>query len=234
MVENSLWQSLTLEHDNQKKVPEKTERWSPVTNRRYFRRHGRPWKYLYRWGSHSSRSWERWLPGTGWSPFGSVKKWIWASPVSLWFTIRTLTHCRPNSTSTFEIFPIKPHSVVGQHGPVATQPVQPSKTFTSFVNSGMYPFDSANHLEKIRTCSNKYLFILKLEKQVPKIGSRTLDRDTMDHRANSELVLKLEEQSQQGAYGSLTPMGNAAAKANVKRQESAILPKTTSSKYDSP
>ena len=28
--------------------------WSPVTNRRYFRRHGCPWKCLRKWGTHSS------------------------------------------------------------------------------------------------------------------------------------------------------------------------------------
>ena len=53
-LENGLWQSLTPEQDNTRQVAEMTKRWSPVTNRRYFRHHGCPCKCPRRWGTHSS------------------------------------------------------------------------------------------------------------------------------------------------------------------------------------
>ena len=120
------------------------------------------------------------------------------------------THAfRPNSTGTFANLPINPRSVVGQRGPVATKR-QSSQVLTTHMLRGTAtsPSDSANHLEKEKsgydptnTCP-----LTSGETSVKICFSKTHDRDTMDHRANSEILLKLDGQSQQGAHGGLSPM----------------------------
>ena len=85
MTKSGWWQSLKSKQDNTRQVAEMTKRWSPVINRRYFRRHGCPWKCFRRWGTHSSLPWEWWLPGTRWSPFGTFTRWIWATSISWCF-----------------------------------------------------------------------------------------------------------------------------------------------------
>ena len=103
MVENGLW-PLTSEQDNKGQMAEMTKRWSPVTNRRYFRRHGCPCKCPRWWGTHSSLPWERWLPCRGlarfiwavpisWLPIGTLTRLVWATPIGWWLPIRTLTRC---------------------------------------------------------------------------------------------------------------------------------------------
>ena len=56
--------------------------WSPVTNRRYFRRHGCPWKCLRKWNTHSSLPWEWWLPRSRWAPSRALTR-FWAVPFLL-------------------------------------------------------------------------------------------------------------------------------------------------------
>ena len=71
---NGPWQLFTTKQDNTEQEAEMTKRWSLVTNRRYFRRHGSPCKCPRRWGPHSSLPWERWPPGDKWSPFGTLAR----------------------------------------------------------------------------------------------------------------------------------------------------------------
>ena len=71
-----------------------TKSWLPVTNRRNFRRYGCPWKCL----PHSPRSWEWWLPGTRWSPFGSFTRWNLSCSKQMMFSNQNAHAFRSNSS----------------------------------------------------------------------------------------------------------------------------------------
>ena len=132
MVENGLW-PLTSEQDNKGQVAEMTKRWSPVTNRRYFRRHGCPCKCPRWWGTHSSLPWERWLPcrslarfiwavPISWLPIGTLTRLVWATPIGWWLQSERSRVVRPNSICTLANLPINPRSVVGQKENLFTSP----------------------------------------------------------------------------------------------------------------
>ena len=164
MVENGLW-PLTSEQDNKGQVAEMTKRWSPVTNRRYFRRHGCPCKCPRWWGTHSSLPWERWLPcrslarfiwavPISWLPIGTLTRLVWATPIGWWLPIRTLTRC----SSELHMYSSKSSdkSQVGSR----------TKRKSVFVTTNTCPLTSRRN-----QCQNWF--------------SKIHDRDTMDHRAIS-------------------------------------------------
>ena len=67
------------------------KRWSLVTHRRCFRRHGCPWRCSWRWSTRSSLWIERWLPGARWAPFRALTRFVWVTPIGWWLPVRTLT-----------------------------------------------------------------------------------------------------------------------------------------------
>ena len=163
MVENGLW-PLTSEQDNKRQVAEMTKRWSPVTKRRHFRRHGCPCKCPRWWGTHSSMPWERWLPCR------SLARFIWAVPIS-WLPISTLTRFGLSYSNRLVITNQNAHAlfvripyVLQQNLPKIPRSVVGQKEKSVYVTTNTCPLTSRRN-----QCQNWF--------------SKIHDRDTMDHRA---------------------------------------------------
>ena len=87
--------AMTVAHiktrQEQEQVAKLMKRWSLVTHRRCFRRHGCPWRCSWRWGTRSSLWIERWLSGARWAPFRALTRFVWVTPIGWWLPVRTLT-----------------------------------------------------------------------------------------------------------------------------------------------